>query len=118
MPFGCICGLLSSFRTQEKNNGDTRHCHEMLALALSFYSWRSKRDPNNSAHGFPAPKQLLWLRGASAHSLGSLRTLRFGAGWLKGPCVKILQAGYFKQIKQQTNDTKTIFTRKKNRLRL
>ncbi|XP_004397420.1 PREDICTED: homeobox protein Hox-A6 isoform 1 [Odobenus rosmarus divergens] len=58
---------------------DTRHCHEMLPLAPSFCSWRSKQDPNNSAQGFPASKQLLWLRGVWAHSLGSRRTLRLGA---------------------------------------
>lgn len=37
------------------------------------------QDPENSAHGSPAPKKTLWLRGAWAHSLGSPRTLRLGA---------------------------------------
>lgn len=83
-PFGCICDLLSSFGFQENNYGDTRHCHEMLLLTPSFYSWRFKQDPNKWAHGSPAPKQLLWLRGAWARSLGSRRTLRLGARLARG----------------------------------
>lgn len=59
LPFSCICGLLSSFRTQENNYGDARHCLEMLPLAPSVHSWRSKQNPNNAAQKPPAPKQLL-----------------------------------------------------------
>lgn len=83
-PFGYICDLLSSFRFQENNYGDTRHCHEMLLLTPSFYSWRFKQDPDKWAHGSPAPKQLLWLRGAWAGSLGSRRTFRLGARLARG----------------------------------
>lgn len=101
MPFGYIRGLLSSFRSQENNYGDTRHCHEMLPLARSFYSWRFKQDPNNSAHGSPAPKRLLWLRGAWPTRWVHREPSDLGPGWLeeKDPVVKILQAGYLKQIK-------------------
>lgn len=84
MPLGCIYDLLSSYRTQEANYGGTRHCRNMLSLAPSFYSWRSKQDPNSSTHGSLAPKQLPRLRGAWAHSLGSPRILRLGAGLARG----------------------------------
>lgn len=83
-PPSYICDLLSSFVAQKNNYGYTRHCHEMLPLAPSIYSRRSKEDPKNSAHGFPAPKQTLWPQEAWAHSLGSLRTLRLGAQLAQG----------------------------------
>ena len=100
-PLGYICDLLSSFRTQKDNHGGTRHCHKMLSLAPSFYSWRSKQDPNNSTHVSPAPNSFcgceepgptLWVHG---------EPFDLGPGWLEERdwVVKILQAGYSKQIK-------------------
>lgn len=73
----------------------------MLPLAPSFYSWRFKQDPNNLAHGSPAPKRLLWLRGAWPTRWVHREPFDLGPGWLeeKDPVVKILQAGYLKQIK-------------------
>lgn len=75
MPSGCICGLLSPLRSQENNYGDTRHCHEMLPLEPSFYSWRFKQDPNNSAPRIPSPQ----APSVAAGSLGPL------AGFTKNP---------------------------------
>lgn len=101
LPLRYICDLLSSFGAQENNYRDARHCHEMLPLAPSFYSWRSKQAPNNLAHGSPDPKQPLWPRGVWAHSLGSTRTLRLGA-WLArgtGPCGEDSPGWIRKQIK-------------------
>lgn len=50
-------------------------CHEMLPLTPSFHSWRAKQDPENSAHGSPAPPK----DSVAAGSLGPL------AGFTENP---------------------------------
>lgn len=79
-PLSCICDLLSSFKAQKNNYGDTRHRCEMIPLTSSFHSWRSKQDPNNSTRGSLGLKQPLWLREAWTQSLSSRRTRRLGPG--------------------------------------
>lgn len=101
LPLSYICDLLESFGAVENNYRDTTHCHEMLPLSPSFYSWRSKQDPSNRPHGSPDPKQPLWLQGAWAHSLGSRRTLQLGVRLARGtgPCDEDFPGWIRKQIK-------------------